>query len=141
MQFNNRKSGVAIHLIIVKLKTTNTLRDDLIYNNQLVYHCKKLTPTTRGRPQVSPTIEGVNFFISLKIYFFNNKINNIVIDAIPTKTQVIKTIIKSLFPACINLLPKLNHKLKLLIIVKTHKNIIAFLFSNIFTLSPILIFC
>jgi hypothetical protein len=64
MQFNNRKSGVAIHLIIVKLKTTNTLRDDLIYNNRLVYHCKKLTPTTRGRPQVSPYDEANDYILS-----------------------------------------------------------------------------
>ena len=64
-----------------------------------------------------------------------------VTDATAAKTQVIKITINNLFPAWSNLLPKLNHKIKLLIIVKIHKIIIVFLFSNIFILSPILIFC
>ncbi len=73
MQFNNRKSAAAIHLIIVKLKTTNMLRDALIYNNRLVYHCKKLTPTTRGDHRSALPLWELIFSFYLKFIFLITK--------------------------------------------------------------------
>ena len=112
-----------------------------IFYSRLVDFKIKFVPPLAGDHRSAPTIAGVNFSFYFNFIFFNNKSNNMVTDATPAKTQVIKITINNLFPAWSNLLPKLNHKLKQLIIVKIHKIIIVFLFSNIFTLSPILIFC